>query len=61
MHLDEAYTTTEAVVNKFGRRREVIDISWLEQDTYIFIKEEKQHKNQAVTHTFYEDFKIIEN
>ena len=57
----ETYDAAEAIVRSSSRRNEVINISWLEAGDYLFIQIIKQHKNQVVTHTFYEEFTIIEN
>ena len=59
--IDETYDAAEAIVRSSSRRNEVINISWLEAGDYMFIQEVNQHKNQVVTHTFYEEFEIIEN
>ena len=55
----ETYMSAEAIVLRQGHRNEVINISWLEAGDYMFIQKIKQHKNQVVTHTFYEEFTII--
>ena len=59
--IDEAVVVAEAIVRSSERRSEVINISWLEAGDYKFIQNVKQHRNQVVTHTFYEEFKIVEN
>lgn len=57
----ETYDAAEAIVRSQDRRYEVINISWLEAGDYMFIQKIKQHKNQVVTNTFYEEFTIREN
>jgi len=59
--IDEAVVVAEAIVRSSERRSEVINISWLEAGDYMFIQNVNQHKNQVLIHTFYEEFKIIEN
>ncbi len=57
----ETYDAAEAIVRSSSHRNEVINISWLEAGDYMFIQVVKQHKDQVVTHTFYEEFEIMEN